>query len=208
MTKLSTNNGLTVLYFLKKLRKNICRYHYFTPVYQKSWWYDLQFLRYRVWQTEIGNYGSFFDLLLLPLKTWKIRILKKNEKYCLRYHHSTHVYQKPELYEARFLRYWVKQIEFFVILGHILPFYPPNNPQNQNFEKMKKHLERSSFYTCAPKITIIWRMLHEIWSATDIIFCHFGPFFAFLSHEQPWNLKFWKKYKTRLEILSFYTCVP
>ena len=33
----------------------------FTPVYQNSSWYDLQFLRYRVWQTEIGNYGSFFD---------------------------------------------------------------------------------------------------------------------------------------------------
>ena len=27
---------------------------------------------------------------------------------------------------------------FFVILGHFLPFYPLNKPQNQNFEKMKK----------------------------------------------------------------------
>ena len=27
---------------------------------------------------------------------------------------------------------------FFVILDHFLPFYPPNNPKNQNFEKMKK----------------------------------------------------------------------
>ena len=27
---------------------------------------------------------------------------------------------------------------FFVILGHILPFYPPNNPENQTFEKIKK----------------------------------------------------------------------
>ena len=26
---------------------------------------------------------------------------------------------------------------FFVILGHSLPFYLPNNPENQNFEKMK-----------------------------------------------------------------------
>ena len=31
--------------FLKKIKKNYWRYHYFTPVYQKSWWYDLQFLR-------------------------------------------------------------------------------------------------------------------------------------------------------------------
>ena len=29
---------------------------------------------------------------------------------------------------------------FFVILGHFLPFDPPNNPENQNFVKMKKLL--------------------------------------------------------------------
>ena len=38
--------------------KKTWRYHYFTLVYLKSWYY-LQFLRYWVWQTEIGNYGSF-----------------------------------------------------------------------------------------------------------------------------------------------------
>ena len=27
--------------------------------------------------------------------------------------------------------------EFFVISGHFLPFDPPNNPKNQNFEKEK-----------------------------------------------------------------------
>ena len=29
-------------------------------------------------------------------------------------------------------------MEFFVILGRILPFYPSNNTKNQNFEKLKK----------------------------------------------------------------------
>ena len=28
--------------------------------------------------------------------------------------------------------------DFFVILDHFLPFFPANNPQNKNFEKMKK----------------------------------------------------------------------
>ena len=28
--------------------------------------------------------------------------------------------------------------DFFLILDHFFPFYPPNNPENQNFEKMKK----------------------------------------------------------------------
>ena len=34
-----------------------------------------------------------------------------------------------------------RQTEFFVILGHFLPFDPPNNLKNQNFEKMKKPYE-------------------------------------------------------------------
>ena len=30
-------------------------------------------------------------------------------------------------------------IFFFVILGYVLPFYSPINPENQNFEKIKKN---------------------------------------------------------------------
>ena len=42
-----------------------------------------------------------------------------------------------------FLWYGVQMTEFFVILDHFCPFTPPppNNPENQNFGKMKKHLE-------------------------------------------------------------------
>ena len=31
-----------------------------------------------------------------------------------------------------------RQTEFFVILGHFLLFNPPNHPEIQNFETMKK----------------------------------------------------------------------
>ena len=50
-------------------------------------------------------------------------------------------------------------------------------------------------------------MLPEIWSMTDIIFYHFGPFFALLPHYQPQKIKSEDNVK-KLEILSFYTCVP
>ena len=103
----------TMLHFFKEIKKNTC---YFTLVYQKSWWYAHSF-------TEIGNYGSFFAFYP-PLKTWKIRILKKKKK-CWRYHHFTNVHQKPQPYEVWFLRYRVRQTEFFVFLAHFLPFYPP-----------------------------------------------------------------------------------
>ena len=48
------------------------------------------------------------------------------------------MYQKSQQYDVQFLIYRVRQAEFFVILDGLLPFYPPNNPKNQNFEKMKK----------------------------------------------------------------------
>ena len=116
----------------------------------KSWWYDLQFLRYREKHTEIGNFRSFFALL--PLK----------------------------------------------------------KPQNQNFEKWKNLLE-ILFYTCAPKISIIWCVVPEIRSETGRIFCHSGPFFALLPPPPPpcplWTqkTKILEKWKKCLNILSFYT---
>ena len=33
---------------------------------------------------------------------------------------------------------WRMTDRIFVILDHFLPFYPPNNPKNQNFDKIKK----------------------------------------------------------------------
>ena len=43
-----------------------------------------------------------------------------------------------ENHDLWFLRYGVHEREFFLILDHFLPFYPLNNNENQNFEKMKK----------------------------------------------------------------------
>ena len=47
----------------------------------------------------------------------------------------------------------------FWILGQFLPFDPPNNPKNKNFEKMKKRLEVLPFYTCVSQMTITWWMV-------------------------------------------------
>ena len=42
---------------------------------------------------------------------------------------------------------------FFSILDHILPFYLPNNPENQNFEKMKKKKKNTWRYHHFTKYT-------------------------------------------------------
>ena len=93
--------------------------------------------------------------------------------------------------------------EFFVTI----PF--PNNPENQNFEKMKK----------TPEDIIILHMStinqnhmmydsYEIWSMRDRICSHFWPFFALLLPlsplNNPKNQNFVKMKKKHVEI-SFYT---
>ena len=155
----------------------------------KSWWYDLQFLKIRRWQTKIGNYGSVFALLTPPSlqKTRKIRILKKWKKCWI--YHFTHVYQKPHSYEVRFLRQSNLYLSFWTIF---FLFYLPNNPENQNFEKkIDAYEDAIILYICLPKITIIWWMLPEIW-VQHTIFCNFGTFFALYPLLTP-RIKTWKK---------------
>ena len=78
----------------------------------------------------------------------------------------------------------------------------PNNPQNQNFEKMKKTTGCHHFIYVYQKSWLY--MLPEILSATNITFCHFGPFFALLPHYWPRKLKFGKNVNWRLYP---FTCV-
>ena len=68
-----------------------------------------------------------------------------------------------------------------IVKVNLLPFYPPNNLKNQNFEEMKKLPgDIIILHRCNINVTIIWFMAPEIPSVTDRIFCHFGPFFALL----------------------------
>ena len=97
---------------------------------------------------------------------------------------------------------------FFFILDYFLPFYPPNNPENQNFEKMKKNIWRYHHFTqvyCKWQSYDLWLLRYEaqqtefflIWA----IFCPFTP----LSTQK---IKILKKRKKSREILSFSTSVP
>ena len=107
-----------------------------------------------------------------------------------------------------FLRYGVRQTEFFVIMDRFLPFYPPMDPENQNFEKMKK----------APGDIIILHkctknhdhMLHCSW---DMVHdrCNYFSFWAIFCPSTPLTarkMKIFKKWKKKQEILSFYTSAP
>ena len=142
-------------------------------------------------------------------KTWKIRILK-NEKKIAGDVIILHVCTKS--YNHMKYSSWDKELDriflsFWAIFCPFIP-HPLTTQKIKILKKWKKNLQISSFQTCATKNTIIWCMLTQIWSATDIIFCHLRPFFAILPHYWPWKLKFGKNKKKLVEVLSFYTCVP
>ena len=87
---------------------------------------------------------------------------------------------------------------FFVILGHILPFEPPNNLENQNFEKMKKvHGHSIILQMCTINDNHImygsWDMERDRQN--------FGPFFALLLPLTTQKIKFWKNEKMPRDII-------
>ena len=88
----------TLSYFFRKKIKNIWRYHYFTPVYQKSWWYDLQVLEIcdRLKLLIMGHSLPFY----FPLKNQKNKILKKWKKLLEISSFYTSV-PKPQSYELQ-----------------------------------------------------------------------------------------------------------
>ena len=92
-----------------------------------------------------------------------------------------------------FLRYGVQQTEMFVILGHFSPFYPTNNPKNENFEKMEKNTRRSHHFTL---VYHKWHP-HDVWlqwyGAQKILFVIFDFFFYSLTSPTTCNYKIKKK---------------
>ena len=115
--KKQNNFNIYNLTFLKKIKKKTSRYHYqnLNDIIYSSWHIEQNILKLVI----LGHFLSYY-----PLKLPKTKILK-NEEICWRYHHYTHAHQKSQSYHVRFLRYGVRQTEFFVILDCFLPFYPP-----------------------------------------------------------------------------------
>ena len=94
----------------------------------------------------------------------------------------------------------------FVIFDQFLPFHPPNNPQNQNFEKMKK----------ASGGVIILHMCtknqdHMIYPSWDVecdkqIFLSFWAMFCSFATLLTPKIKIWKKHKKPGYIIFLYMC--
>ena len=105
-----------------------------------------------------------------------------------------------------FLRYGAWQTEFFLILDHFLPYYPPNNPENQNFEKNEKHTCIIILHKCT-KIMIISYTFLNILSVTDVIVIFsFWALFSPFTSLTPEKSKFEKSERTCVDIIILPQC--
>ena len=148
-----------------------------------------------IWSAIGRNFYQFGTFT--PLTTQKIKILKKRKN---------HLYIFNKCYSYNHIMYdsWnmERNRKYFCHFGSFFAFSPSSplkkfkkakkKKKIRILKKCKKLLEISSFYICVPKIMITWRMVPEIWSETDRIFCHFGSFLILLSHYQPGKSKFLK----------------
>ena len=155
---------------------------------------------WRRWSTPQNLLLAFIDELW---KTQKIRISKKwkKKKKLLVYHHFTQVYQKaqwgtvPEIRSEKniFLSFW----------AIFCPLIPPWHPRKPIFWKKEKIICRCHHFKLAPQKTTKWCLLTQIWSATDITFCHFIQFFTLLPHYWSRKLKFGKSVQNTWWYYSF-----
>ena len=93
--------------------------------------------------------------------------------------------------------------QFFVISGHFLPFDPPKNPKNQNFEKIKKNAMWYYHFTLVYHRwrSYVWFPRH--WARQTVFLDYFLPFYP---PNNPENLNFEKLKKSSGDIVILHKC--
>ena len=107
-------------------------------------------------------------------------------------------------YDVWLLRYQVQQTKLFCRLGHFFALLPPWQPKKWKYQKWKKTLEISSFYTSVPKIIIIRYTVPEMWCETDVFIL--GYAFSFYPPNSPKNENFKKMKRAPGDIIIEHKC--
>ena len=138
----------TMLYLKKKKeeeKKSTWKFNHFTPAYQKFWW--LIFLRYRVRQTEIGNYvGHFLPFYHPPPpKNPKNQNFEKTKKIageiiilrmCTKNHNHMRYVSWDTAWDRIFCHFWNTQKAQYYVNWNTLGAYNFFNSIRENKEKM------------------------------------------------------------------------
>ena len=116
------------------------------------------------------HFGSFF-CHLTPLTTQKIKILNQWKKKKKKKHLQISFY--PSVPQVTVIWCMIPEIwsltdRIFCHFGLFFAFLPPNNPENQNFEKKKKHGAIIISHICSKNCNQMmygsWDMVHDRWT--------------------------------------------
>ena len=137
----------------------------------------------------LAIFCPFTSLMIHKIKIWKI----KNSNW--RYYHFTHVQHEWQSYDIWFLKYGVFFCNFGPFFALSLSYGPPKNEKST-----WRHYRFNQGYSKYNHILYsFWDMEHGRQS-----FCYFWTLFVLLTNLK---IKILKKWKKRLEILSFNRCV-
>ena len=112
------------------------------------------------------------------------------------------MYHKWQSYDVWFLRHGAQQTEFFVILGHFLPFHPTQ----QKIKILKKWKKRLNMYKCTKNHD---HMLYYTWDkhmTGVILIFHFVLFLPFYTSNSPTNQNFTKLKKAPGDNIILHIC--
>ena len=166
--------------------------------------YDAWFLRYKAQQTEffviLGHYLPFDPPNNLKKQSFEKMKKTPEDNIILHLHTTNDDYTMYSSWDMEGNRQ-----NFFVILDYFLPFYPSNNRENQNFEKMKNiPIDIIILHVCTINEN---HMMQGSWDMKlNRVFSHFDHFLPFYSPNNPENQDF-EKMKKHLDISSFHTSV-
>ena len=118
------------------------------------------------------------------------------------------MYHKWQSYDVWFLRYWLQQTEFFVILDHFLPFYPQHTKKSKFWKNKKQALTDIIILHKFNKNHdhMLYCSLNMVHNGCNYYFSFWAilPFYPLTAQK----IKTLKKWKETLEISSFYISVP
>ena len=142
-----------MLHSFKKIKKNICRYHYqyVDDMIYSSWDIAQNILKLVI----LGLFLSFYPPKNPPKsKFWKMKKFAGDNTIL-------HVYQKIAIW-CTFSEVRSETNRNFCHFGLFFALSASDNLENQNFKIEKKHFDILSFYPFAPYMSIIWS--YDIWS--------------------------------------------
>ena len=146
-----------------------------------------------------------FKIFFLHCSPWRYFMETMNWANCKRTESSLRENGCRQItIDVWFLRYGVQQTNFFIILVDLFPFYLPNDPENQNFGKLKKKKNSRRYYHFT-HVCHKWQSSRMVPEILEFCFLNFW-FLPFYPTSKSENQSFEKMKKLPGDIIILQIC--